>query len=197
MEFRLTYAGKLLAHRRGRSKHIHAIRQVFHEQLKSLWNEHPVLSRDPSSEPTTPDPESIWEKTFPQHGYNWKPIITRSNGLICALDILMLRKGLPGRVQTDIDNRLKTVFDALRMPTRAELSSKITCEENQSLTPDQDPFFVLLEDDELITRVSVTSDMLLEPVPEVTRPEDAVRLVINVNIRPYRITWEGLGFVGG
>ena len=109
----------------------------------------------------------------------------------------MLRKGLPGRVQTDIDNRLKTVFDALRMPTSAELSSKITCEENRSLQPDKDPFFVLLEDDQLITRESVNSGRLLEPVLEVRRPEDAVRLVINVNIRPYRITWDGLGFVGG
>lgn len=197
MEFRLTYAGKLLAHRGGRSLHIHAIRQVFHQQLKSLWNEHPVLYRDPSSGDTDPDPESLWEKTFPQNGYNWKPIVTKSNGLICALDILMLRKGLPGRVQTDIDNRLKTVFDALRMPASAEVSIKTTCEEDRSLKPEQDPFFVLLEDDQLITRVSITSDMLLEPVAEVTRPEDAVRLVINVNIRPYRVTWLGLGFVGG
>ena len=108
----------------------------------------------------------------------------------------MLRNGLPGRVQTDIDNRLKTVFDALRMPTSAELSRKVESEEHQSLYPDLDPFYVLLEDDQLITKVSVTSDMLLEPVPEVTRPEDAVRLIINVNIRPYMITWFSLEFVG-
>ena len=35
----------------------------------------------------------------------WKPIVTEDNGLICALDILMLRKGPPGEVRTDIDNR--------------------------------------------------------------------------------------------
>ena len=197
MEFRLTYAGKLLAHRGGRLRHIHAIRQAFHEQLKYLWNEHPVLSLGHSSGPTIPDPETMWGRTFPQNGVNWKPIATESNGLICGLDILMLRKGSPGKVHTDIDNRLKTLFDALRMPTSTELSSKVSSEEQQTSEPEQDPFYVLLEDDQLITKVAVTSDMLLEPVPEVKRPEDAVRLVINVNIRPYKATWEGLSFVGG
>ena len=37
--------------------------------------------------------------------------------------------------------------------------------------PEQDPFYVLLADDRLITRVAVTSDMLLEPVEGVTRKE--------------------------
>ncbi|MDE0105166.1 MAG: hypothetical protein OXN89_22545 [Bryobacterales bacterium] len=113
------------------------------------------------------------------------------------MDILMLRKGAPGRVRTDIDNRLKTLFDALRMPSSTELARSITCEEKQSSLPERDPFFVLLQDDKLITKVTVTSDMLLEPIPDLARQEDAVRLVICVNIRPYAITWGGLGFLAG
>jgi hypothetical protein len=48
MEFRLTYAGRLLAHtenarKRARSLHVHDIRKEFHKQLKVLWSKHPIL----------------------------------------------------------------------------------------------------------------------------------------------------------
>ena len=116
-------------------------------------------------------------------------MVTEENGLICALDILMLRNGPPGQVRTDIDNRLKTLFDALQMPNSDQLGGKTP-------EPDQDPFYVLLEDDRLITRVAVISDMLLEPVKGVDRDEDAVRLVIDVSVRPYRVTFENVDFAG-
>ena len=189
MEFRLTYAGKLLAHKGRRSGHKHDIRQVFHQQLKNFWTEHPVLNRGYPSGANIPDPETMWGTTLRQDGYNWKPMVTENNGLICALDILMLRKGPPGKVRTDIDNRLKTLFDALQIPNTAQLGK-------ETPKPGQDPFYVLLEDDRLITRTAVTSDMLLEPVEEVEREEDAVRLVINVIVRPYRVTYENVDFAG-
>ena len=112
MEFRLTYAGKLLAHRenktRERSLHVHDIRKEFHKQLRTLWNEHPVLKRRHPADSDTPDPEIKIGTTFEQNGFKWKPIVTEESGLMCAVDILMLRKGLiaPGAVQADIDNRL-------------------------------------------------------------------------------------------
>ena len=189
MEFRLTYAGKLRAHKRGVAGHVHDIRQEFHRQLKIFWTEHPVLNRGYPSGSSIPNPDTMWGKTLPQNGYNWKPIVTENNGLICALDILMLRKGPPGKVRTDIDNRLKTLFDALQIPNSDQLGKE---------TPQlgQNPFYVLLEDDRLITRVAVTSDMLLEPVEGVEREEDAVRLVITVTVRPYGVTWENADFAG-
>ena len=189
MEFRLTYAGKLLAHKGGRSRHVHNIRQELHKQLKVLWNEHPVLRRGYPEGPNIPNPENTWGATLEQHGFMWKPIATEANGLICALDILMLRKGPPGKVRTDIDNRLKTLFDALRIASSNELGQ-------ESPESEQNPFYVLLQDDSLITRVAVTSDMLLEPVEGVEREEDAVRLVINVAIQPYKVTWESMSFAG-
>ena len=189
MEFRLTYAGKLLAHKGGRSGHVHDIRQEFHQQLKNFWTEHPVLNCGYSLGANIPNPETMWGITLTQDAYDWKPIVTERNGLICALDILMLRKGPPGKVQTDIDNRLKTLFDALQMANKKQLGKEIP-------KPEQKPFYVLLEDDCLITRVSVTSDMLLEPVEGVDREEDAVRLVINVIVRPYRVTFENVDFAG-
>ena len=186
MEIRLTYAGKLRAHKTGVAGHVHEIRQEFHQQLKIFWTEHPVLNGGYPLGSGIPNPETMWGEILSKNDYNWKPIVTENNGLICALDILMLRKGPPGKVQTDIDNRLKTIFDALQMPNSAQLGKEIP-------KPEQDPFYVLLEDDRLITRVAVTSDTLLEPVGQ---EEDAVRLVITVTVQPYKVTSENMCFAG-
>ncbi|MYG51924.1 MAG: hypothetical protein F4204_06115 [Rhodospirillaceae bacterium] len=199
MEFRLTYAGDLFAHRSrisNRSLHVHDIRKKFHEQLKKLWNEHPVFEQDDSGGSILLESSvsSIGE-TFEFGDFKWQPIVTKRNGLMCELDILMLRDGRPGRVQTDIDNRLKIIFDALRMARDMQELGEKTAEGKRTPKPEEIPFFVLLEDDNLISRVSVTSDMLLEPVAA-TNPKAAVRLIINVTVRPYKVTWDNSGFVG-
>jgi len=94
----------------------------------------------------------------------------------CALDILFLRREGPGsliRSGGDIDNRLKVLFDALRMPQ--------TCDEvcGDSPTPDEDPFFCLLEDDKLISKVAVETNWLLTPLADNEHIND-VHLVIRV-----------------
>lgn len=199
MEFRLTYAGKLLAHRNNkqqdRSLHVHEIRKEFHQQLRNLWKEHPVLKRGYPSGSHIPDPETMWGETINQDGFIWKPIVTERNGLICALDILMLREGRPGEVRADMDNRLKTLFDALRMAKNSLELGEGTKKGKQEPESEEYPFYVLLEDDRLITHISVTSDMLLEPVKG-AEPETAVRLVINVTVRPYNVTINNADFVG-
>jgi hypothetical protein len=62
--------------------------------------------------------------------------------LACGLDILFLRRDMPGvpliHSGGDIDNRLKTLFDALKIP---ESCAEI---ENYTKEADEDPFFVLL-----------------------------------------------------
>jgi hypothetical protein len=50
-----------------------------------------------------------------------------------------------------------------------------------------------LEDDQLITHLSVDSDALLEPVTGVPQHE-AVRLVVNITVRPYRGFLETVGY---
>ena len=202
MEFRLTYSGKLLAHRdddrlRERSLHVHDLRRVFHKQLKVLWAEHPTLrDGDPSADVLTTgrgEPPCM-NQIFNHDGFGWLPMVTEANGLICKLDILMLRHGQPGRVLFDVDNRLKTVFDALRK-AKGPKELGAGARNGQQVTPgaDENPFYVLLEDDKLITHLSVTTDTLLEPVPDVT-PDESVRLAITVTVRPYRLYLENAGY---
>ena len=75
---------------------------------------------------------------------------------------------------------MKTLFDALRIPVPEEnYSSRVPQE-------DEKPFFCLLADDRLITKVSVETDQLLEFVGSSPSPDD-VRLVITVRLRPYEL----------
>jgi hypothetical protein len=101
------------------------------------------------------------------------------------LDILFLRRANPGDIVGhggDVDNRIKTLFDALRVPSNGgEIPGDARPE------PSEDPFFCLLEDDALITDIRVTTDRLLRPL-SVSESETDVFLVIHVNVKASRIT---------
>ncbi len=186
MEFRLTYAGKLLSHRDDgklpqRSLHVHDIRREFQKQLRMVWAEHPALKARLDN---WKQHNKLDEQIFTAEGFHWFPMVTERNYLVCALNILMLRPGPPAQVVHDVDNRLKTIFDALRKAKGPLELGLNTPSGKQVPSLDEDPFYVLLENDNLITHVSVTSDMLLEPIKNVS-DDTAVRLVIDVVIRPY------------
>lgn len=202
MEFRLTYSGMLKAHRDDkrlaeRSLHVHDIRRVFHQQLMKLRTEHPALiGHNPGDAILTLGGPSqpIMGEVFAHDGFKWLPIVTDRNGLICKLEIMMLRVGAPGRVLYDVDNRLKTLFDALRKAKGPQELGAGTTRPQVTPQADEDPFYVLLEDDRLITHLAVTTDLLLEPVPNCP-PDEAVRLFIDVTIRPYKVHLQNLGYV--
>ena len=81
--------------------------------------------------------------------------------LVAELEISLLRPEPPGQIVNqggDIDNRLKTLLDSLTVP-----SSPNALPNGAQPFRGEDPFFCLLEDDNLITRLTVTSDRLLEP----------------------------------
>lgn len=199
MEFRLTYEGKLLSHREtgdsekreARALHKHEIRRRFRLQLKCLWeNNHTLKSLAESRIDGTGQPTRYLEwaaQNYERHGFRWVPLVTQRMSLICKIDVLMLRCGLPGDALGDIDNRLKTIFDALKMPDDHPNALG-------GAVPQigEDPFFVLLEDDRLITHVSVETDTLLEPVKN--DASDA-RLVLTVRVLPYRSGIGNLDFV--
>lgn len=205
MRFRLTYEGPLRATQgeprngqvepRRRAAHKHAIRKHFHKQLKELWNTDKFLKETTlPSEPGTPswaDQAPMFEvvaNMYCENGYRFVPLVREGLHLLCAIDVLFLRRDIPGSVieAGDVDNRLKTLIDALRKP---RIASELV--ENEIPASDEDPFYCLLEDDKYVTKLSVETDTLLDP------PNDDgshVRLVITVDIRPYYITMLNLSF---
>jgi hypothetical protein len=220
MEFRLIYDGPLKAAGRGgssgRVSEKHMIRKSLHKQLAQLWQALPVLKMrtgtytvlNPGAAEwdeqtqrytrrvmaTTDLKESLWKtlgKKFDRCGYKFVPLVSNHLKLSCGLDILFLRRDMPGvtliRSGGDIDNRLKVLFDAMRIPADCgELRGAIK-------ESDEDPFFCLLEDDALITEVAVTTDTLLTPCT--AGKESDVHLVIKVKIRPTDFSFDNLAFV--
>jgi hypothetical protein len=188
VEFRLLYSGQLRAATSGnnRVEEKCLIRKQLHAQLKQLWKTHPVLVSIAGGNVSVPDaPLGTYQKQieatatrFSRCGFRFVPIVSEEMSLSCALDILFLRRDYPGNVIVsggDIDNRLKTLLDALRMPSN--------CGELGGSTPDLDenPFYVLLEDDSLITKIGVSTDRLLLPEVGSEHVHD-VRLVIGVTV---------------
>lgn len=211
MKFRLTYEGPLESsgNARGKAQHKHEIRRAFHPQLKKLWQIEPNLinfyahphyyegDKRNGGQRRTP----VWEAiahAYSRDGYRYVPFAPKITGefsLLIGVDILLLRQGIPGTVlrQGDIDGRLKTLFDALRMPSnQAELGGYDVPAEGE------DPFFVLMEDDNLLNRVSVETDILLQPTPPANGQYLAndARVIITVTTRPYWALSDYIGFVG-
>jgi hypothetical protein len=95
------------------------------------------------------------------HGFEFAPLVCEKVSLVAELQIQMLWPQSPGAIVSsggDIDNRLKTLFDSLKMPSEATALPTGTVPQ-----PGERPFYCLLEDDMLITRVDVETDRLLEP----------------------------------
>lgn len=207
MEFRLTYAGPLYATQRDpipgkppkHTENRHHIRKTFHSQLKRLWSQRPGLGgpergssfmvggRSPN-ERVIHDRDGL-AKRHSHYGFNFVPLVTEELDLLCSLEILLLRPDRPGDVMWggDIDNRIKTFLDAMRIPEAGENYV------NRTPNDDEKPFFVLLEDDKLLTKVSVETDRLLEPIGGSYEASDA-RIVVTVRIRPYEFMPENMHF---
>ncbi len=184
MEFRLIYRGKLKGN--GSPKDKQKIRRVFHPQLLELWKQPPLkdyqshLPGGAEAQKNSPFGRCVEAFTF-------RPLVNSEYDVIAELDITFLRPEPPGVLVSnsgDIDNRIKTLLDALRMPhNKGELPT------GDVPQTEEDPFCVLLHDDSLITRLSVNTDRLLESGID---PQE-VLLIIGVKIRVTRATIDNLG----
>jgi hypothetical protein len=180
VRFTLTYEGLLLA--RGRSGQKETIRAALHPQLAELWT-HDPLSIYPQFLETGGDISVLAHVD----GHVYAPLVCESLHLLAELDLLLLRPELPGGIVTsggDIDNRLKTLFDALKVPSAQDVATTARASSIAS------PTFTLLEDDALIARVNVETDRLLAaPQP------DFVRLVMRVSLRARKLIYGNMNLI--
>ena len=150
LQFTLLYKGPLKS--KGSRKEKQALRRHFHPQLKKLWNQQPLCN--------FPD---WYNDSTEVDGFNFVPLVRQDLHLVAKLHITLLRPEPPGSIITsggDIDNRLKTLLDSLKVPEHDALPT------DDKPTPDENPFCCLLEDDFLITDLRVETAQLLEPKPE-------------------------------
>jgi len=130
-------------------------------------------------------------ENYKEFGYRFVPLAREDISLLCSLSILFLRRDPPGSAlhARDIDNRLKTIIDALRKPKNA---TELVGHEKPG--KDEDPFFVLLEDDKQVSHLDVETDTLLDPSTDGREDRSRARLIITVELRPYEINLFNLSF---
>jgi hypothetical protein len=190
MEFRLTYEGPLRHGAKPDEKH--AIRKRFHRQLARLWEVHPYL-RHYAMFNSPPGMRELVAQKYIDPPYRFLPLARARNHALVALDVLFLRTGEPGQLMksADLDNRIKALVDSLRMPTGPSEWGKHMPEAGE------DPFCCLLEDDKLVSALSVTTDTLLDPTIHATNGHHDThdcRVVISVNLGTYYdgdFAWDG------
>ena len=193
MQFRLTYEGPLRpsGNNNRNTANKHAIRRAFHPQLKRLWQVDRnlgVIARADADglqyrgQGRGPNLLKLLADNRPLKDYRFLPLVSTDLSLWCGLEILYLRPSPPGEIfqQGDIDNRIKTLFDALRRPTQLqELGNPYP-----PPGPDETPFYVLLDDDSLVAKLSVDTDIMLEPLIGGIPEDTDARLIITVTVRP-------------
>ena len=117
MEFRLIYEGPL--HGQGaKSSHKWEIRRALHPQLQRLWQERPLKDAAARllAHPAAPGQVSV---IVEKGGLLFAPLVTQRLDLYAELSVLLFRQQPRGTLITDggdIDNRLKTLLDGLRVP---------------------------------------------------------------------------------
>ena len=151
----LVYRGSLPAvGSNRRTKEKHEIRRCFHSQIaravkKPYWE---LFKNSPDFEGRIVGrfkfrPLICGDPFYPRRG--------------CELEIHALSHDPFGSIvqSGDLDNRLKTLFDALCIPQENQLPPAAVPEENE------DPFWVLLSDDRMITDFHFVQDILRTDPP--------------------------------
>jgi len=204
MRFHLVYSGRLSASgNNAKPAAVASIRDTFHAQLEELWRVHRVLKRLRSTAivprkefeglavaetpfqverdvEAYPAREDEVDLTAPivDGGKSYVPLVRKSLDLNCSLSIQFLRQEDPGELVLqggDLDNRLKTLFDALAIPKR---------EFRHEYPQQHDKTYCLLESDSLIANFDVSTGRLL--FPQSTHPHE-VHIVIEAHIHLLRV----------
>jgi hypothetical protein len=200
MRFHLVYQGDLSSSGNSSPKPggVLQIRRELSKQLAVLWQTHnslKVLAQDGVIRRSATNrmghnltPRELVAKYPEEYEYlggemavgskRYTPLVRESLSLACGLKVLFLRKQDPGQLVTqggDIDNRIKTLLDALRMPDRAE---------QDKTPPQEDHLYCLMQSDALVADLAVSTDRLLFPQ---TNGHHEVHLIIEVEIHVLQV----------
>lgn len=202
LEFRLLYQGELPpSGNKGRPTEKHAIRRVFHPQLRRLWSVKPNLKywafqwfqKAPREAAQALNVKNLTQeeignarfrlgietmgKFYAKAGYELAPLVVPEFAAQCSIDILVLRPGerIVFDEQGDLDGQVRTIIDALRMPDNPS--------ETGGAQPDDDerPLFCLLQNDKLVSEIKVTSDELLQLPEQAFNPSEREQAVLRLN----------------
>jgi hypothetical protein len=206
MELTLRFRGELPAATKSNARVLdkHRIRKDLHNQLAVFWAQHRSLvdiNKDLKGLQITKRARGVFDvdrpiigmKNFfwryPLCGYDFIPLVTHVHELHCHLDIRVYRR-LDQRgilfEGGDLDNRLKTFFDALRVPAEpSQIPEELDTPEMEFHTKEWPHMFCLLDDDKAIKKLSIQSLKMLTPIPEnCEHPENYTEMDIDVNITP-------------
>jgi len=205
MRFTLFYRGPLHAASRKetRAEEKQVLRRAFHKQLADLWFTHPAFGSGVgnimdqwlqiSDENQIANRPGNMIRAYDYGAFRFVPLVTNGLKLRCELDILFLRKEPPGYIfdgeTGDVDNRLKVLFDALRMPKASDKELPAIDRPREG----ERPFFCLLEDDKLITCFNVETERLLSKQMET---DSEVELLIRVAVKTVVLTQFNIGLGG-
>jgi hypothetical protein len=179
------------------------IRKEFHEQLKHLWSTNQFLHNHtvfpeygPLNFPVGSS-TGVWgggeerkislidytAGRYHEFGYRFVPLVREDN----KYSVFTQRHSW--HQAGDLDNRVKTIIDALRRPRNA---NELVGYENPG--PGEDPFYCPLEDDSRVTHLEVETDTLLDPITSDNADQRRAHLIITVEIRPMNVTMFNLSF---
>ncbi|MFZ0033691.1 MAG: hypothetical protein WAK60_01710 [Sedimentisphaerales bacterium] len=182
MEFYLKYDGPLKSNAGAEDKH--NIRKHFYPQLKKLWDINPLSDYKNFLRPKSPENQTSVLKEV--DSIVFAPLVTSTLNFICQLDITILwseELGVISGCGGDIDNRLKTLFDALQCPDINQIKQV------KKDFDDKQPFYCLLENDKLITSVNIKTHTLLRN----TEDKTTVSILIHVMVKATEAYLDTLG----
>jgi len=150
MDFTLYYKGKLKSN--GDKKEKHRIRKYLSIQIEKLWDQEPLISFKQFL-------ESEFDAFSRQiNGISFSSIINNEFHYVADIDIVLLHKDPIYKMIKnggDIDNRIKTLLDSLKMPSRSEFP------DNSIRSNETNRIFCLLHDDSLVSSLKITSKQFL------------------------------------
>ncbi len=182
MKFKLVYTGELKINPKKRSQHLHDIRMALSPQLERLTEISPynTIKEKMQKRPLKGIREIDGAKFF--------PIIRPELNLVAELDIQILHPELLETPRADIDNRMKTLLDALKRPQSAhELCEGINKDE---------VIYTLLDDDHLVTKMLInTSHLLYKELNPSPNRDYELLIIITVNIKASKGTTDNLAII--